>query len=325
MSRCLAVLELSLFLLGAGAGVAWAEKGDARSASDRPAVARPGPGGHDGGHGGASGHVGHRGHVGRPYRHPHGYPAPFYPGRTVVRSYPYSYGYGYSYPPHYYDPYYYYPPPLYIPAEELYGPQSVMRFMGVDHWFRPRPNVNILVTPKPSNAVGGSAAAPPEAEPELPGRATNAESLALAWKFIGYGDAHFATQKYVEANARYRKAARAAPQLADSYFRQGYAYLAMGRYDLAAAAVRRGLGLSSRWPKSAFSGDEIYGDNELAKNAHLDALAKAAEEDPTNADLPFLLGVFLHFDDQPDRAKAFFERAIQLAGGNDAHVRAFLD
>ena len=31
----------------------------------------------------------------------------------------------------------------------------------------------------------------------------------------------------------------------------------------------------------------------------------------------------IHFDGQPDRAKAFFQRAAQLAPGDDAHVRAF--
>jgi len=58
-----------------------------------------------------------------------------------VRQYyvPYGYGYGYYSPYYGYYPrryryprvYYPYPPPLYLPAERLYGPQAVKRFMGV--------------------------------------------------------------------------------------------------------------------------------------------------------------------------------------------------
>jgi hypothetical protein len=38
----------------------------------------------------------------------------------------------------------------------------------------------------------------------------------------------------------------------------------------------------------------------------------------------FLVGVHLHFDGQQARAVPFFERAARLAGGNDAHIQAFL-
>jgi len=67
-------------------------------------------------------------------------PSPVYPyGSGYV---PYGSGYGY-YPPYqgYYPTYrgyprgyyrgYLYPPPIYLPAERLYGPQAVKRFMGV--------------------------------------------------------------------------------------------------------------------------------------------------------------------------------------------------
>jgi len=66
---------------------------------------------------------------GYPTYHP-GY-SPYYPGY----SYP-SYGYYpnysryYRYPRVYYRGYLY-PPPVYLPAERLYGPQAVRRFMGV--------------------------------------------------------------------------------------------------------------------------------------------------------------------------------------------------
>ena len=77
---------------------------------------------------------------------------------------------------------------------------------------------------------------PPEPNP-ADQRATNAQATALGQKFIGYGDAWFAKGKYFDANARYRDAARTAPQLADAYFRQGFALAALGKYDAAVKAI----------------------------------------------------------------------------------------
>jgi len=236
----------------------------------------------------------------------------------------YSYGrypYSYPYPPGgypYYWPYYYrYPPPVFLPAETIYGPEAMKRFMGVDHWFRPQ--------------AGGKVVVVPDQQPKQPAaagqgehRATNQQALNLAWKFVGYGDAHFGNQKYSEANARYRKAAAAAPQLADGWFRQGFALVAMGRYDLAVQAIKRGLKFKPNWADSDFRLNELYGGNALTKSAHLDALAEAAKENPNDTDLLFLLGVLFHFDGKPDRAAPLLQRAKQLLGGDDAHLRGFL-
>ena len=40
--------------------------------------------------------------------------------------------------------------------------------------------------------------------------------------------------------------------------------------------------------------------------------------------LLFLLGVHLHFDGKPQRAAPFFQRAKQLLGRDDAHLKGFL-
>ena len=265
----------------------------------------------------------------RPERHYYGgrrrpY-APHWGGAyRVPVPYPYYPGYPGYYPP--YRPYY--PPPVYVPAEELYGPRAVQRFMGVEHWFEPsEPQQQPLIVVPRNGGRDAQPAPQPPAEPEdaKPGRATNPQAVNLAWRFIGFGDAHFANENYAEANDRYRKAATAAPQLADAYFRQGYALMAVGRYDLSVRAIRRGMALDAGWPRSGFHNVELYGDIPHAKTAHFEALAVAAEEDPNNADLMFLVGVVLHFDGKPERARPFFERAAQLLRGNDAHVRAFLN
>jgi tetratricopeptide (TPR) repeat protein len=275
----------------------------------------------------------------RPVTHPHqGYPPGYkhpwrksgiYLGgayRNPYAYYSYYRGWGY-YPPPYYYPYaypYYYRrpvilPPVVIPAGTLYGPQAVQRFMGVANRPSPPRDVNIIAGPPRDR----NRAAPP-AKKDLPQRGAHPQALARAWKFIGFGDAHFGNQKYAQALERYRKAARAAPQLADAYFRQGLVQTALGRYAAAVKAIRRGLALEPKWPQSGFQLDELYDENAAAKDAHLEVLAKAAAENPQDADLLFLVGVYLHFDRQAERAAPFFQRAAQLAGAEAGHIRAFL-
>ena len=145
----------------------------------------------------------------------------------------------------------------------------------------------------------------------------------MASKYIGYGDALFAKQKYVEANQRYRTAARSAPQLASVWFRQGFALAAIGRSDQAAAAIKRGLKLDPAWAKSDFNLDQLFGGNAAAKSACLDALTVAVAAKPTDADRLFVLGVFLHFDGEAQRAAATFAQAEQVAGNNLGHIAAF--
>ncbi len=254
-----------------------------------------------------------------------------YNGGVYRRSrsyYPYDYGCGYGYDPYqpryayssHYSPYY--PAPVFLPAEVLYGPQAVNRFMGWGNFNRPPANVNVFVAPDRNNQGAGNPA--PNANRTNPTPpVANRQSQSEAQKYIGHGDTHFGSQAYQDAYLRYRKAARAAPQSAEAYFRQCWALMGMGRPDLAARAVRRGLDLDPGWPDSRFNVDELYGDNQMAKRAHADALAKAAEEDPKDSDLLFMLGVRLHFDGEPDRAAIFFKRAKQLAPGDTAHLDAF--
>jgi len=282
---------------------------------------------------------GQRPSLATPGRHYVFYPPgwPYYGG-----AYPYSpYGYWHDPYPHYYYPY---PPPIFIPGETMFGPESVKRFMGVDHWFQAQPRVSGARSR--SNRVaradaprGDVARAPAERKPavgepnpknEAPAgkndvrdRPPNPAAMGLAWKFIGFGDVHFGNQKYTDAYDRYRKAARAAPQLADVWFRQGLVQVAMQRYDLAAASIKRGLELNADWPSSDFHLKELYGVNELTKKSHVDALAAAAEVDPNNADLLFLLGVHLYFDGARDRAMPFFQRAAQMAQ-DKTHLEPFL-
>ncbi len=246
----------------------------------------------------------------------HGQPSSGRPSYYIGGYSPYLSGfygydpYGYQYP--YYPPLYSsYLPPLYLPAEDLFGPRAAQRILGGDNPPRPKPNANVIVDDEGSEPKRGVE------------RGTNSQAVTRAWKLIAFGDARFARQEYSDANQRYRDASRTAPQLADAWFRQGFAMIAIGRYDLAVAAIRRGLKLNPNWAKSDFNLKELYGPDDAIKNAHRDALAEAAEANPNDADLLFLLGVHLYFDGQIDRAKKFFARAKEFAGVDADHLNAF--
>lgn len=241
---------------------------------------------------------------------------------------PYPYGVGYGFPylggygAWYYDPYWAGPfvlPPLVVPAEAMYGPQAVRRFYGADQPVAARSPVR--------QAVGGGfgVLAPlGNGNPDRPKvRVANGLFVARALTFVTFGDMHFRRQKYSDAYQRYKKAAAAAPDLGDVYFRQGFSLVAMSRYESAAKAFKRGLALDPGLARSEFRLDQVYGENQLAKNAHLEALADAAAEQPDDGDLMFLVGVLLYFDDQPERSRIFFLRARDLSGGDEEHLAGF--
>jgi tetratricopeptide (TPR) repeat protein len=148
-------------------------------------------------------------------------------------------------------------------------------------------------------------------------KSTNAEHKARAGRFVGFGDAQFGKQKYLAALERYKTATDIAPDVAESFFRQGIANVALGQYESAARAFRRALEVRSDWNASPFRLDQLYDNAPLAKTHHLEDLAKAVEGNPFDADLLLVLGMQLFFDGQPDRAKVFFARSDQLGGNED--------
>jgi tetratricopeptide (TPR) repeat protein len=199
-------------------------------------------------------------------------------------------------------------PPLYAPAGSLFGPEAAQRFLGV----------NRSTVPSPDADAGQAREGPPSR------RATNADAVALGRRFLYLGDEHFRDGRYAMALDRYRSAAQAAPRVADAYFRQGFALAALGRYELAVKQFKHGLELQPDWARSEFRLADLYGDRETAKKGHLEAMAKAVDAKGESSDLLFLIGLALYFDGKGDRARPFFQRAEQLAGGFAAHIEPFV-
>ena len=148
--------------------------------------------------------------------------------------------------------------------------------------------------------------------------------LQTGWRFLENGDRLFTQGKYREAYGQYRSAAKAVPRLAEAYFRQVFALVAIGAYESAARAAKTGLEMHPEWPKGPFRLDNLYDNDEAAKRAHLARLADAVQQSPQNGDLLFLLGVMLHFDGREEEARTFFAQALPLMAGVDRHVRLFL-
>jgi tetratricopeptide (TPR) repeat protein len=247
-------------------------------------------------------------------------PAFYAPG--FYSSYQSYYAYGPSFGPYFGPlPYGGILPPLWIPPGAMFGPQAVQRFIGIDN--PPQFPVPQAQAQSQKGGFGVLAPNPPLAKAAQKPRATNADSRTRSQRFIVLGDGYFAKQSYSDASQRYKLAVQAAPDMADGYFRQGLALVALGRYDTAARSLKRGLGLQPNWAASGFRLGTLYADNGLAKAAHIEALAQEALRAPSS-DVLFLLGVMLYFDGQGERARPFLVRSRELAAGDDAHLDGFL-
>jgi len=271
-----------------------------------PTTAQAGHGHHCwGGWSGVSFAVGYRpgfGYCGSPfggYRYYGGY-------------YPYGPAYYDVYSPYgiYYAPAYgyseYYLPPVFAPAELLYGPRAVKRFLGIED----RP----LVLARDDRDAGEGAKV----------RVSSPTYRRKAEQLIAQGDYLFREQKYTQSIDRYKQAGNLAPDLPEVHWRKGHAYVAMHRYELGAAAFKRGLALARDIDRGGFNLTTLYGPGALVKTSHLEALAGETLVHNDSPELYFLLGIFLRYDGQSERAEKFFLRARELAGPTAAYLTAFL-
>ncbi len=208
-----------------------------------------------------------------------------------------GYGGGSFYPP-YYDRPYVYAPQTNIYNTNIFPPNQ-----------QPQPPARNLAVPGVVNRN------------EL--RTTNTRGRELGRRFIGFGDSQFSQGKYVDAQLRYRKAIKTAPDMAEAYFRRGQAMIALGRYDLAATSIKQGLQLKPTWALTQYRLDDIYGDAKDTKQEHLDALLREVDRQPLNADLEFLVAWQMYFGGQRAESRAHFDRAATLAD-EPSHLEGFL-
>ena len=238
-----------------------------------------------------------------------GYRGGFYPGMYggypsyntfYYNSYPYGYGVVGN-------------GPIFAPANAIYGPVAVRNFLGMAEPTAPAPS-----TVKVSAVVVKKLGEPRKVREASP------EYRRKADQFIAQGDMLFREQKYQQAVDRYKSATEMAPDSAEAFWHKGHAYAATNRYELAAASFRRALTLSPDIARGGFSLDKLYGDTLAAKEAHLEAIAASCLENPTSADSYFVLGIFLHYTGEADRAEKFFAKAAELGGPDTKYLARFV-
>jgi tetratricopeptide (TPR) repeat protein len=180
--------------------------------------------------------------------------------------------------------------------------------------------LTMLRTPSgaPAAAAGPAIAA---AKPAV--RIANPEQRRKAEESLAVGDVLFREQKFHSALQRYKLASQLAPNMAETYWRQGHALIATANYELAGGAFRRALALDPETGRGAFTLDELYGGAAMAKASHLESLAGWALARGDASEPYFLMGVQLYYNGQQERANRFFTRASELAGPAGGYIALF--
>jgi|GEM_PF-1426126 len=200
----------------------------------------------------------------------------------------------------------------YEPAELAYGPLAVKQFLGLDRNFALGP----LRQPAPLLADSGKTV-------RLKVRTSNAESRRRADRYMAQGDELFLKHNWHSALQKYKLAGQLAPDVAECFWRQGHALVAVNQFGQAADAFRRALLLNEDTGRGGFRLSTLYADSEAAKNSHLEALAAEALRSTISSDAYFLIGITLHYHGEPERAQKFLTRAAELSSEDARLVEAF--
>jgi tetratricopeptide (TPR) repeat protein len=134
-------------------------------------------------------------------------------------------------------------------------------------------------------------------------------------KLIELGDQQFSDQKHAAALDSYQSAARIDPTSADAQLRQGFVLSALGRYDQAVKVFRRALQLRQDWTESSFELNQICSHDGLAATER--RMSRALEIKPRHLNLLIAMSMQMVFNGLPDQARAYVDRAIDIAGEND--------
>ncbi len=166
---------------------------------------------------------------------------------------------------------------------------------------------------------------PPQEDVEIFKKQPSADALRRSVRYQAQGDEWFLKQNYLQAYGRYKQAVSATPLRAEPRFRMALALAATRNYASAVDEMKRAMRIDPTWPRTGVRLDELFGaDNILSKNAVLHKLASWVGEDIRDPDRLFLMGVLLHFNDNIDKSRIFFEAAFELSPDR-AYAKAFLD
>lgn len=243
------------------------------------------------------------------------------------------YGYGYPYQPYGY--------PTFTTPYIFPNYQNITGFGTVP--VRPT-----FVPAAPIAPVGADVAHPAEKDPRVDaprGRApaadaparreSRADSIARklrkstettrgrADRYVGFGDSQFLRKQYRSALQRYKTAIETAPDFPDAYYHEAYALIAIGQYGQAAKALQTALKLDPT-VSDRFRLAGLYGDDRVAMTSHIESLARAALDRPTDPNLLMLVGLFLRDQGETAQAEKFLRKALKLAGPDATYLKRLL-
>ncbi len=138
------------------------------------------------------------------------------------------------------------------------------------------------------------------------------------------GDEKLRQQLWSQAYVRYRNAADLAPERPEPHFRLGICFAALKQYASAVREFKRSLDLDPTLPQSGETLATIFGpDSKVVETQVMPAVAEWTREDLRDADRLFLLGLILHFDEDP-RGSEIMEAGLKLPGASD-YMLGFVD
>lgn len=140
-----------------------------------------------------------------------------------------------------------------------------------------------------------------------------------AGPLIDRGDDLFGRGRFPQAAVAYRAAARKAPKDPLAAYALGHGLFAVGDYEGAAQALRRGVQLYPALLAVPMHRRDFYGDRRVF-DAQLALLQRYVQEHPDHQDARFLLGYNLFFSQQRARAREHFA----ALGKEDRAARLFL-
>jgi len=137
------------------------------------------------------------------------------------------------------------------------------------------------------------------------------------------GDRLLRERQWTQAYVQYRSATDLAPERPEAHFRLGLTFTALKQYASAIREFKRSLDLDPTLPQSGETLTMILGtEPELFRDEIIPVVTDWAFEDMRDPDRLLVLGLLLHFNDDP-RGSELFE-AAQRTTGENRYFRAFL-
>jgi hypothetical protein len=180
----------------------------------------------------------------------------------------------------------------------------------------PTVSVTPVVQPTWPTAIDDPVKAPPKAS-------TTAGKLK-SLDHQANGDEQFRKRLWAQAYMRYRSAIDAAGDRGEARFRQAFTYTAMQHYESAVREFKRGLFLDRDLPLNGIKLAVLFGPgSEAVRTSILHKVSDWVKDDPKDPDRLFLLGLLLHYEDDP-RSNDVLKAAQQLSNGSNDHIMALL-